>query len=70
MSKFKEEQSTKIWKKPSPGQQTPSQSAVIFKEGGLIDWMSLRDYLKKEGQVSECDFKKLIKIATILFSTR
>lgn len=68
MSKFKEDPTTKNSERILAC-QSPLNGNVVFKEGGLVDWLSLRSHLKKEGQISEADFKKLIKIATILFST-
>lgn len=51
MSKFKEDLSTKNPEKIL-AYQSPLNGNVIFKEGGLVDWLSLRSHLKKEGQVS------------------
>lgn len=47
MSKIKETPSTK-----TPINQPRLNGNIIFKEGGLVDWQALRDFLKKEGQIS------------------
>ena len=47
MSKIKETTSTKI-----STNQPGLNGSIIFKEGGLVDWQALRDFLKKEGQIS------------------
>lgn len=69
MSILKDPNNTRIYKSLPLPPQLPLDTSDIFKDGGVVDWLCIRDSLKKEGRITENDFQKLIKISITIFST-
>jgi serine/threonine-protein phosphatase 2B catalytic subunit len=69
MEELKDPKKDRMVKALPPPPQRPLASHLVFKENNEVDWVVLRDHLKKEGRVAQADVIKLIDLVSFIVST-
>jgi hypothetical protein len=69
MELLKDPGNTRVFKGLPLPPQRPLRSEMLFQKTGIQVGM-LKEFLKKEGKVAVEDFKRIVREATHIFSTR